>query len=115
MITREYPADWKMGDEPYYPVNDEKNNALYEKYKDKGLSIVGISLDNSQEKWQEATKRLAITWPQMSDLKGWDNAAARALNVNSIPHTIIVNQQGEIIKRDLRGAELEALISSLLK
>ncbi len=42
VITREYPADWKHGDEPYYPMNDEKNNALYEKYKEKADGFGGI-------------------------------------------------------------------------
>ena len=81
--------------------------ALYKEYKGRGLGIVGISLDESKEAWQKATDQLAIPWPQMSDLKGWGNAAAQTFNVTSIPHTIVVDQQGKILNRGLRGEQLE--------
>ena len=88
---------------------------LYNQYKDKGLGIVGISLDQDHDAWQNATTKLGITWPQMSDLKGWENAAARHFNITSIPHTIIVDQNGKILRRGLRGEQLAALIAEQLK
>ena len=88
---------------------------LYSKYQDKGLGIVGISLDEDSDAWKAATQQLNIPWPQMSDLKGWDNAAAKYFNVTSIPHTIVVNQQGVILKRGLRGERLKELIDKELK
>ncbi len=88
---------------------------LYNVYKDKGLGIVGISLDEDKDSWLMATKQLNIPWPQMSDLKGWDNAAAREFNITSIPHTIIVNQQGKILRRGLRGETLAAFVAEQLQ
>jgi len=89
--------------------------ALYKEYKGRGLGIVGISLDDSKDAWQKATDQLAIPWPQMSDLKGWENAAAQMFNITSIPHTIVVDQQGKILKRGLRGDQLEQFIAAQLK
>lgn len=88
---------------------------IYKKYKDKGLGFVGISLDEDGDAWKQATDQLGIVWPQMSDLKGWENAAAQMFNVTSIPHTIVVDQQGKILRRGLRGEQLEQFIAGQLK
>jgi len=88
--------------------------SLYEKYKDKGLGIIGISLDSEYDAWKQAIQQLKITWPQMSDLKGWENSAAQQLNITSIPHTIVVNKKGVILKRGLRGDDLEQYIAQQL-
>ena len=88
---------------------------LYNQYKDKGLGIVGISLDNDKDAWLSATQQLHISWPQMSDLKGWDNAAAQLFSISSIPHTIVVDQQGKILRRGLRGKELADFVAEQLK
>jgi hypothetical protein len=58
---------------------------------------------------------MKMEWPQMSDLKGWENAAAQVFSVSSIPHTILVDQQGRILKRGLRGQELENYVAEHLK
>ena len=87
---------------------------LYNDYKDKGLGIVGISLDSDKDAWLTATKQLGVIWPQMSDLKGWDNAAAKQFNITSIPHTIVVDQQGRILQRGLRSEALEAFVAEQL-
>ncbi len=89
--------------------------ALYNDYKDKGLGVVGVSLDNDATAWQTAISKLNMTWPQMSDLKGWKNAAAQQLKIESIPHTIIVDQKGTILQRGLRGDNLRAFIEEQLK
>ena len=88
---------------------------IYKKYKDKGLGFVGISLDEDADAWKQATEQLGIVWPQMSDLKGWDNMAARMFNINSIPHTIVLDQNGKILHRGLRGKQLEEFIADELK
>lgn len=88
---------------------------IYKKYKDKGLGFVGISLDEDGDAWKQATDQLGIVWPQMSDLKGWENAAAQMFNITSIPHTIVVDQQGKILRRGLRGEQLEQFIAGQLK
>ena len=88
---------------------------MYDKYKDKGLGIVGVSLDNDHDAWMKGTEQLGIKWPQMSDLKGWENAVAQQFNITSIPHTIVVDQKGTILRRGLRGEALEAFIAEQLK
>lgn len=88
---------------------------MYNTYKGKGLGIIGISLDDNQQNWESATKQFGITWPQLSDLKGWQNEAAQLFNVRSIPQTIVVDQKGIILKIGLRGAELEQFIAAHTK
>ena len=88
---------------------------LYDKYKDKGLGIIGISLDEDSDAWKAATQQLNIPWVQMSDLKGWENVIAKHFCVTSIPHTIVVDQQGKILKRGLRSEKLEEFVVSQLK
>lgn len=88
---------------------------LYDKYKDKGLNIIGISLDEDSDAWKAATQQLNIPWVQMSDLKGWENVIAKHFCVNSIPHTIVVDQQGKILKRGLRSEKLEEFVAGQLK
>ena len=88
---------------------------LYDKYKDKGLNIIGISLDEDSDAWKAATQQLNIPWVQMSDLKGWENAIAKHFCVTSIPHTIVVDQQGKILKRGLRSEKLEEFVVGQLK
>ena len=88
---------------------------IYKKYKDKGLGFVGISLDEDADAWKQATEQLGIVWPQMSDLKGWECEAARLFNITSIPHTIVVDQNGKILKRGLRGEQLEQFVTEQLQ
>ena len=87
---------------------------LYKQYKDKGLGIVGISLDDNGDAWKQATNQLGIAWPQMSDLKGWECEAARMFNVTAIPHTIVVDQSGKILRHGLRGQQLKEFIEEQL-
>ena len=88
---------------------------MYDKHQSKGLGIIGISLDNDKDAWLSAIKQLNITWPQMSDLQGWDNAAAKLFNITSIPHTIVVDQQGKILHHGLRGETLAAFVAEQLQ
>ena len=88
--------------------------SLYESNKDRGLGIVGISLDKEKDAWVSAIKKLQLPWPQMSDLKYWDNDVARAFNITSIPHTIVVDKKGKILRRGLRGEELKQFVESEL-
>ena len=88
---------------------------MYDKHQAKGLGIIGISLDNDLNAWVKGTEALGFTWPQMSDLKGWENEIAQHFLVTSIPHTIVVDQKGTILRRGLRGEELEAFVVEQLK
>lgn len=99
------------------PCRAEMPNVIkaYKEYHSKGFEIVGVSLDNNKTAWINAVKTLGIPWKQMSDLKGWSNKGAAAYNVRAIPATVLINQKGEIIARDLRGEELSAKLAELLK
>ena len=88
---------------------------IYQKYKDQGFELIGISLDSEKEKWENGIEKLNITWPQLSDLKGWKNAGAQLYGVNSIPSTVLVDKDGKIVAHNLHGEELEAEIEKLLK
>jgi thiol-disulfide isomerase/thioredoxin len=88
---------------------------LYSDYHDKGLAIVGISLDKDVEAWHQAVENKHMNWTQLSDLQGWDNAAARLFGINSIPYTIIVDAKGQILATNLRGQELQDFVAKKLK
>lgn len=87
----------------------------YAKYKGKGFGVVGVSLDNNAESWKQAISDLQMTWPQMSDLKGWQCEGAALYGVRAIPATVLVDQQGTIIARNLRGADLMKKLDELMK
>ncbi|MBR4130778.1 MAG: TlpA family protein disulfide reductase [Bacteroidaceae bacterium] len=98
------------------PCRGEMPNvkANYEKYKDKGFEIVGISFDNDKVAWEKGVKDLGITWPQISDLKGWQCAASDLYNIKAIPATILFGPDGKVIKANLRGEELGKTLAELL-
>lgn len=84
----------------------------YQKYKDKELVIVGISLDADKEKWVKATQNDGIEWPQFSNLKGWDEPCARTYGVNSIPHLMLIDKNGIIVSRNNHSNEkIEELLA----
>lgn len=88
--------------------------ALYDKHKAKGFNVIGISLDENKEQWEAAVKSLGMKWTQLSDLRGWHNSIAVAMGVNSIPHTVVVDNQGKILAVGLRGEKLEEFIGNSL-
>ena len=87
---------------------------LYKQYKNKGFEIVGISLDSKADAWAKGVKDLNITWIQLSDLKGWQNAGAALYGVNSIPHTVLVDKDGTIIAKNIHGEEIDAKLQETL-
>lgn len=86
----------------------------YAKYKDKGFEIYGVSLDAEKERWVNAIKKEGMTWPQVSDLKQWDCQPAKQYGVTSIPATFLLDKEGKIIAKNLRGEELEKAIENAL-
>ncbi|GIV26921.1 MAG: thiol:disulfide interchange protein [Bacteroidia bacterium] len=80
---------------------------LYKKYKNKGFEIFGVSLDKDKQNWIDAIKQDGITWPQVSDLKFWNSEVVQTFNVEAIPYTILIDKDGKIIAKGLRGEELE--------
>jgi peroxiredoxin len=99
------------------PCRRENPNVvkMYDKYKGKGFEIFGVSLDQSKDKWVKAIADDQLTWPHVSDLKGWGSSAAKLYNITSIPHTVLVDKDGKIIAKNLRGAALEAKLEEVLK
>jgi peroxiredoxin len=99
------------------PCRKENPNVvrMYNQYKDKGFEIFGVSLDQSRDKWLKAIADDKLTWPQVSDLKGWESSAAQLYQVDAIPQTILLDKEGKIIAKGLRGEELEAKIASLVQ
>ena len=87
---------------------------LYAAYKDKGLEIVGISLDDNNAEWIAGIKDLKITWPQISDLKRWDSALSAAYGVNSIPHLVLLDKDGKILERGLTAEQAAVKVAELL-
>ena len=86
---------------------------LYAKYKSKGLEILGVSLDESKEQWIRAISEYELPWLHASDIGGWNSSAARTYDVTSIPFTVLVDKEGKIIQKGLRGAALEEKLNQL--
>ena len=88
---------------------------LYNKYKDKGFEIVGVSLDQDREQWIKAIADDELAWPQMSDLKFWLSEGAKSYAVSSIPHTVLLDKDGKILARGLHLSELEEKLAELFE
>ena len=86
----------------------------YDRFHDKGLEIVGVSLDKDKASWLAAIQQTGQKWPQMSDLKGWDCAGAQVYGIQSIPANVLINEHGKIVARDLRGDALFEEVESRL-
>lgn len=87
----------------------------YAKYKGKGFEIVGVSIDHENDKWKSRIEELNITWPQVSDLKGWKSELSKPYAVSSIPHTVLIDKDGTIIDKKISGAKIDAILDELLK
>ena len=98
------------------PCRQENPNvvAMYNELHEKGLNIIGVSLDRDGDKWKEAIAKDGLTWPQISNLKFWQEPIAEQYNVKSIPATFILDENGIIVARDLRGDELKAKVKEIL-
>ncbi len=97
------------------PCRNEMPNvkACYEKYHPQGFEIVGVSFDSDQKSWEEGVKSLGMTWPQMSDLKGWQCLAGDLYNIKSIPSTILYSPEGKVVAVNLRGDALAEKLAEI--
>ncbi|MES2702417.1 MAG: TlpA disulfide reductase family protein [Bacteroidota bacterium] len=89
--------------------------AAWERFKEKNFAILGVSLDNNKDAWQKAVKDDNLAWTQVSDLKGWSSAAAATYAIQSIPANFLIDPQGKIVGRNLRGSQLEETLQEVLK
>jgi peroxiredoxin len=98
------------------PCRQENPNVvrMYQTYKDKGFEIYGVSLDQDKDAWIDAIQRDGLTWAQVSDLNGWRAAPAQTFGVRAIPATVLLDKEGKIIARDLRGEELEQKLKEVI-
>ncbi|MEI8279300.1 MAG: TlpA disulfide reductase family protein [Bacteroidota bacterium] len=99
------------------PCRAENPNVVtaYKKFKDKNFVILGVSLDNDKTKWHDAVEKDELTWMQVSDLKGWESASVKSYGVEAIPANFLVDPNGKIVARDLRGEALENKLQEVLK
>ena len=99
------------------PCRAEMPNVLeaYNKYHEKGFEVLGISFDQKKDAWVKAIEQIKMPWMQLSDLKGWQCAAAPAYRIDAIPDNILIDPQGKIIDRALRGKGLQKRLEKIFK
>ena len=101
------------------PCRAENPNVVkaYEKFHPKGFEILGVSLDkqDAHDLWLKAIEKDQLTWPQVSDLKYWDNSAAKLYNVTAIPQNYLLDPSGKIIAKNLRAKNLEEKLAEFFK
>ena len=98
------------------PCRGENPNvvAMYKELHPKGLEILSISLDNDKDAWLKAIKDDGLEWNHVSDLQGWNCAAAKLYGVNGIPHLIVLDENNVIVAKNLRGEALKEKVAELL-
>lgn len=100
------------------PCRAENPNLVkaYNTYKDKGFTVLGVSLDRpgKKEDWLKAIEKDGLTWTQLSDLQFWDNAVARQYGIKSVPQNFLLDKEGRILAVDLRGDALNETLSRLI-
>ena len=97
------------------PCRQENPNVvkLYQQFHSKGFEILGVSLDKTKEDWLKAIKDDNLAWIHVSDLQFWQNAAARLYGVNAIPQSFLLDKDGKIIGKGLRGEQLVKKLTEL--
>ncbi|WP_461532453.1 redoxin domain-containing protein [Sinomicrobium sp.] len=98
------------------PCRAENPNVLkaYNTYKDKNFTILGVSLDDDEAKWKKAIAEDGLPWTQVSDLKGFKNEISSYYGIQGIPSTLLIDPEGKIIAKDLRGQELHQKLEEIL-
>ena len=87
----------------------------YVEFQPKGFEILGVSVDSKGDRWKKSIVKYDMTWPQVSDLKGWGSASAAAYNVTFIPFNVLIDGEGKIIAKNLHSKALKAKLAKLLK
>lgn len=88
---------------------------IYNEYKDRGVEFIGVSLDTSLSEWRESVEELSIPWIQMSDLRGWSSLAIEEYVIKAVPHLMVINKDGVILKRGINKEELRELLKETFK
>lgn len=98
-----------------HPCRAENPNVLkaYKKFKDKGFTVLGVSLDVNQENWKKAILQDDMPWEQLSDLKGFKNEVSDYYGIYAIPRTFLIDPKGKIVATNLRGQMLQKTLDEL--
>lgn len=88
---------------------------VYSRFSDKGFEILGVSLDREESAWKNSIISQGLIWKHVSDLKYWSSAPAKMYKISSIPSTILIDKDGKIIAKNLRGEELERKLEELFQ
>ena len=99
------------------PCREENPHVVkaYERFKDKNFTVLGVSLDDSKSRWMQAIQADKLTWTQVSDLKRWDGDVVALYKVDGIPTSFLIDPEGKIIAKNLRGPDLEEFLSKIIK
>ncbi|HNP17645.1 MAG TPA: TlpA disulfide reductase family protein [Fulvivirga sp.] len=99
------------------PCRKENPNVVraYHKFKDKGFEVYGVSLDRKREDWLQAIEQDGLHWTQVSDLKYWNSEAAKLYNIKAIPFALLLDPEGKIIGKNLRGKALDDKLEEVFK
>lgn len=99
------------------PCREENPNvvAAYKKFSNKNFTILGVSLDKEKSAWLKAIKDDGLTWNHISDLKFWNSQAVALYNFDGIPYNVLIDPQGKIIAKELRGDDLQNKLAEVLK
>ncbi len=97
------------------PCRQENPNVVraYNKFKDKGFTVFGVSLDRTKEDWLKAIQDDNLTWTHVSDLKYWNSEAAKTYNITGIPFSLLLDPEGKIIAKNLRGQALDSKLEEI--
>lgn len=88
---------------------------IYNEFNPKGFQVLGVSFDQSREKWIQAIHDDKLPWTQVSDLQGWKNAAGQLYGINSIPHTVLIDPDGKIVMNKFTHEELKEKLEEIYK
>ena len=88
---------------------------LYEKYHDKGLEVISVSLDDKKDKWQKAIEQDGLPWIHVSDLQAWGNPLVKMLGIQGIPYLIVLDKDNRIVGTRLRGEQLDRCVMEAIR
>jgi peroxiredoxin len=110
VVLLDFWASWCM------PCRKNNPNlvALYEKFKGDGFEILGVSIDENNEAWKKAVEKDGLTWKQVVDNNGWQAKSTYNYNIDAIPASFLIDQNGVIKGVNLEGRELEGAVKKLL-
>lgn len=110
LVLLEFWASWCM------PCRQENPNLVntYNKFKANGFEIFAVSLDENKENWLKAIQKDGLNWEHVSDLKGRNNKAALLYRINGIPENVLIDQNGLIVGRNLRGENLDKMLTEIM-